>query len=81
MEYIEIETAKTESKIVKILASTSKPTLLKDIAAQIGKSDDDTKCYIAQLGKRLTIAYGNADDGSTTVQLVTGPHKARFRKP
>lgn len=79
MEHVEIETAKTESKIVKILLSTRKPIFLKDIAAQIKKSDDDTKQYITKIGERLTIAYGNADDGSTTVQLVTGPHKARFR--
>ena len=76
--HLEYETSETERKIVRILARSSKPTPIQEIAGEIQESYDDTKQHIMMLGKRLTIHFFDLPDEKQAVAIVTSQERAGF---
>lgn len=78
---IENDPTETEREIVQILARSKIPKPVEEIADEIQKSYDDTLQYLDMIGKLRPIGFTLIPDGLYAVELVTGPHNARFREP
>ena len=60
-----------ELKVFNLLARSSKPRPIQEIADQIGRDYDYTLNYLMHMGKRRRIRLHNLADGTQSVELVT----------
>ena len=81
--HIEYDPTKTDGKIIQILCRSNGPKPVQEIADEIKKSYDDTLQHLEMIGKRRTLRFtpNTNPGGLLDVEIVTGPHNVRFRKP
>lgn len=61
-------------KILYILAHSSQPKPIKEIAQEIAKPYDDTQQYLNMMRRLWPITYSDLPNGDRAVEIVTGPH-------